>query len=158
MTSHPRSPNDEFKNSPAVTIGGGCSIALTKTMWTKKHAAYSLRQKLPPAAQYLWQWLEETKTLDKPVEPDLRVFNNWVARHRGKGYCRQTVKEAFSKLAECGIVRALKNFGHWAIHPVIVRAINYLMPPKPKPKKKLAPSEFNLRFRPFKPRVRHGQV
>jgi hypothetical protein len=106
-------------------------------MWTKKHAAYSLQQKLPPAAQYLWQWLEETKTLDKPVEPDLRDFNKWVARHRGKGYCRQTVKDAFSKLSECGIVRALKNFGHWAIHRVIVRAIESLMPPKPKPKKNL---------------------
>lgn len=69
-------------------IGGGCSIASNKIMWTKKHAAFSWRQKLPPAAQYLWQWLEETKTLDNPVEPDLRDFNKWVARHRGKAYCR----------------------------------------------------------------------
>lgn len=48
-----------------------------------------------------------------------------------------TVKDAFAKLSECGIVQRLKNFGHWAIHRVIVRTIDYLMPPKPKPKKNL---------------------
>lgn len=59
------------------------------------------------------------------IEPDLNDFNRWVERKRGKGYCRQTLKDAIAKLEEVGIIRIAKRFT-WRVSRLIVRSLKWV--------------------------------
>ncbi|NJN13169.1 MAG: hypothetical protein HC836_19585 [Richelia sp. RM2_1_2] len=99
--------------------------------WTYKHDEYCLKNSLPPAAKLLWQWLLK-KGINTEVEPDLKEFNKWVAKHRSSGaYCRNTLKDAFNKLVECRAINLVRKYT-WNIVKIVTRPIEYL-----KPKKKL---------------------
>lgn len=97
--------------------------------WTAKHDAFCLEEGLPPAAKLLWQWLLHHHDQDEEIEPDLKDFNNWVKKHRGKPYCRQTLKDALAKLVDCRIVQVVKQF-KWSIARIVTRPLDWLKPKK----------------------------
>lgn len=97
--------------------------------WTKEHDAFCLENRLPPAAKLLWQWLSREAKLGDEIEPDLNDFNNWVAKHRDKPYCRPTLKAAMTKLIELRVVAPLRQFT-WRIFRLVVRPLDWLKPTK----------------------------
>ena len=96
-------------------------------MWTRKHQQFSKKSKLTPSARDLWEWLVHQSKEGTYAEPDLRDFNRWVERWRGKGYCNKTLKTAIAQLAERGIVELVKTFA-WHTSRLLLRSIAYLMP------------------------------
>jgi hypothetical protein len=100
--------------------------------WTKQHQEFALSKSLPPSATLLWQWLTETGK-EGAREPDLKEFNAWVDKHRGKPYHRDTLKLAITKLYEVGILIEEKFF-RWNIRRVMLRSIEMLLA-KLKPRK-----------------------
>ncbi len=93
--------------------------------WTEKHDEFCLHNKLTPCAKLLWQWLIR----QKDDEPDLKEFNNWVRKHRGKPYCRPSIKTAFNQLVECRVISVVKQFT-WHLVRIITRSLEDLFPKK----------------------------
>lgn len=125
------------------------------THWTPEHTAFALQHHLTPAAKLLWQWLVDNQGKSPELEPDLKDFNNWVEKYRGKGYCRDTLKAAIAKLEEAGIVRLVKKFT-WNIWRLILRSTGILVNP-PKPQKKLLPRKEICGSAPSNPETLIGE-
>lgn len=81
--------------------------------WTKRHQEISLEYELPPAAVNLWQWLLRHESQLELREIDLRDFNLWLGKKRGKPYHRETIKTAIKKLLEIGVVVGRKLGEYW---------------------------------------------
>lgn len=109
------------------------------TDWTDKHDEFCLANNIPPAAKLLWEWLTRLGEAEE-VEPDLGEFNDWVKKHRAKGYCRPTLKNALGKLIDCGVVNLIRQYT-WKIVKIVTRPLAWLTP-----KKKLTRTTTNLRF------------
>ena len=77
------------------------------------------------------EWLIKIGQVNVETEPDLKDFNNWIKRHRGKEYCRNTVKSAFNCLVENRVVNLVKRYT-WRIVKIVTRPLEFL-----KPKRKL---------------------
>ena len=102
-------------------------------MWTKKHDQICLQKKLTASSStLLWRWLVEQG--DGEREPDLKEFNTWVKKHRGQGFHRDTLKQAFNKLVEAEVIIVIKDFGYWNFCGVVVRSLDAILPIKPKKK------------------------
>ncbi len=95
------------------------------TYWTDKHDEFCLENGLTPCAKLLWQWILR----QKDDEPDLKDFNDWVKNHRGKPYCRLTIKTAFNQLVESRVIKLVKQFT-WHLVRIVTRAIDDLFPKK----------------------------
>ncbi|MBD2775180.1 hypothetical protein [Iningainema tapete] len=96
--------------------------------WSQKHEAFCLENQIPPAAKLLWQWLI-IQGIGEETEPDLAEFNDWVKKHRGKGYCRLTLKNALAKLVECRVITLIKQYT-WRIVKIVTRPLDWLLPKK----------------------------
>jgi hypothetical protein len=82
-----------------------------------------------PSAQALWRWLI-TQGIGKEVEPDLeKEFNAWVKKHRGKGYCRDQIKNAFNQLIEHRVIQLIKQYT-WRVVKIVTRPLEWLKPRK----------------------------
>ena len=81
--------------------------------WTKRHQEISLEYGLPPAAVHLWQWLLRHESQLELHEIDLKDFNKWLSKKRGKPYHRDTIKTAISKLLEIGVIVGRKLGEYW---------------------------------------------
>lgn len=57
------------------------------------------------------QWLVRHQ---KNSEPDLKTFNNWAAKYRDKPFHRDTLKKAFKKLVNAGVI-IIKKFFKWHV-------------------------------------------
>lgn len=110
--------------------------------WTEEHDAFCLKHRITPAAKLLWQWLMRSYRIGEEVEPDLSEFNEWVEKHRGKGYCRLTLKKALAQLKEHRIIQVLKEYT-WKIVKIVTRPLGWL-----KPKKNLQNSDQNYVSQP----------
>lgn len=99
------------------------------SQWTYKHEAFCLKNTIPRSAQLMWEWLIKEGKLNIEVEPDLKDFNSWIAKHRGKGYCRNTLKSAFNTLVENRIVNLVKRYT-WRIVKIVTRPLEFLEPKK----------------------------
>ena len=99
--------------------------------WTHKHEEYCLKNQIPRAAQLMWEWLIKKGQVNIETEPDLKDFNKWISRHRGKPYCRNTIKSAFNCLVETRVVNLVKKYT-WHVVKILTRPLEYL-----KPKRKL---------------------
>lgn len=106
---------------------------MTQLTWTEKHDAYCLQNRLTPTAKLIWQWLIHTERPEE-AEPDLKQFNAWAAKHRGKPFHRDTLKKAWDDLIEADIIHPIKQFT-WAIWRVVIRPINLLLYPISTPRK-----------------------
>ncbi len=113
--------------------------------WTKKHDEWCLFFGLRPSTQLLYRWIHRrTKghTVEE-IEIDLRDFNKWVGKKRGRPYDRKTLKTAIAQLIERteGLIVQQKEIT-WFYRKLIVKPITFLasekkpeseQSPKPKP-------------------------
>ncbi|OCQ96070.1 hypothetical protein BCD64_11985 [Nostoc sp. MBR 210] len=124
---------------------------LQNSQWTEQHDAFCLTNKIAPAAKLLWQWLVRQGTGEE-TEPDLNEFNEWVTKHRGKGYCRPTLKAALAQLVELRVVQLVKQFT-WRIVRIVTRPLEWL-----KPKKNLRHSQETFTSQPSNPQSVEDEV
>lgn len=98
--------------------------------WTKKHAEFCLRQKLRPSTTLLTQFIlrRSNNYQVEEIELDLRVFNSWVAKARGRGFDRKTLREAIRQLDEQteGLIMVTKDYSPW-IKKVLVRPLKMVL-------------------------------
>lgn len=102
-----------------------------KNLWTEQHEAFCLENKIPHAAQRLWQWLLWESKLTEEVEPDLTDFNAWIEETRGKKYANQYLKKMFELLKKLGVIGVLKKFC-WKVYRVVIRPLEWVQPLKKK--------------------------
>lgn len=101
---------------------------MPKTNWSEDHDKFCLKNKIPPAAKLLWQWLIR-EGIEEEVEPDLSEFNHWVEKHRGKAYAHNYLKQMFNTLVENRVVQVVRQYS-WKIFKLVVRPLEWLKPPK----------------------------
>ncbi|MEL6580037.1 MAG: hypothetical protein AAFQ14_09810 [Cyanobacteria bacterium J06621_12] len=98
--------------------------------WTKKHQQFALSCRLRPSTINLMMFIMRRAKpfLAQNLEIDLRLFNNWVKRHRGKGYDRKTLKAALAQLDESskGLILIEKTYT-WAIHRLLIRPLSFVL-------------------------------
>lgn len=114
---------------------------MTSAAWTDQHNEFCLKHQLPASVRALWQWLLEAKEeTGCEIEFNLKQFNAWVERWRGKAYDPKTLKSAAERLLEIGAFIDEKCTGFtWFWKRWIVRPINLLVSPL-KPRKKVQQS------------------
>ena len=97
--------------------------------WTKKLEQFALSCKLRQSDERLLRWLLRRAKRDRvdEIEIDLRVFNKFIERDRGRPYDRKTVKTALWRLDELtqGMVLVTKSYT-WAIHKIIIRPLEMI--------------------------------
>lgn len=98
-------------------------------MWTKKHDEFCLSQGLRPSSKLLMAWIiRKTKGLiAMEVEIDLKDFNKWIGKKRGKPYDRKTLKSAIAQLLDRteGLIVSLYEIT-WYYFKLIVKPLSYL--------------------------------
>lgn len=114
---------------------------LSNSAWTEQYDAYCLENKITPAAQFLWRHLI-TEGVGEEIEIDLSDFNKQVAKHRGKGYCRLTLKNALAQLIDHRVVQLIKEYT-WKVVKIVTRPLDWL-----KPKKNLQNRNKNYTLQP----------
>lgn len=110
--------------------------------WTEQHEAFCFENKIPPAAQHLWQWLLRQGNEVEEIEPDLSEFNEWVEKFRGKKYSHNYLKEMFELLKKLGVISTIKKFC-WKIYRLVIRPLEWLKPRK-RQKSQLPTFTYNL--------------
>ena len=90
-----------------------------------------------------WILRRSNAHLVSEIEIDLKEFNEWVAKKRGRGYDRKTLKEAITQLDEQtqGLILVTKDYTPW-IKKLLVRPLNIVLAQnsdplgkRPKPKR-----------------------
>lgn len=94
--------------------------------WNKRYDQFALSCGLRHSAERLQRWILRRAKQGQvsEIEIDLRVFNQYIARDRGRPYDRKTIKEALRQLDEKtqGLILITKSYT-WAIHKVTVRSL-----------------------------------
>ena len=97
--------------------------------WTKQHDELLNRFQLRPSTGKLWRWINRKIKSDTSteLEIDLKQFNQWIAKHRGKGYDRKTLKDSITQLFELteGLFIEL-NKVTWYYYKIIVRPLSFV--------------------------------
>ncbi len=97
--------------------------------WTKKHDEWALIFELTPSAQLLYRWLNRRTKGYQPeeVELDLKKFNNWVAKKRGRPFDPKTLKLAIAQLLEKtqGLIVSLRQVS-WYYYRLLIKPITFL--------------------------------
>ncbi len=105
---------------------------LTMT-WNKRYDQFALSCGLRHSSERLLRWLLRRAKPNQVVEIeiDLRVFNKFIKRDRGRPYDRKTIKEALTQLDEKtqGLILITKSYT-WAIKKVIVRPLAVVLQTK----------------------------
>ena len=113
--------------------------------WTKKHDELLTRFNLRPSTGQLWRWINRKIKSDTSteLEIDLKQFNKWIAKHRGKGYARKTLKDSINQLFELtdGLFIELKKIT-WYYYKIIVRPLSFVSEKKSTQKGNSYPSTF----------------
>ena len=98
--------------------------------WTKKHDELCLEQKPRQSTMFLIRWIlrRANNSQVSEIEIDLKLFNAWVAKKRGRGYDRKTLSEAIAQLDEKteGLIVVLKNYTPW-IKKLLVRPLDLVL-------------------------------
>ena len=98
-------------------------------VWTERHDEFCLENRIKPSAKLLWQWLIRQSKLSAEIEPDLKDFNAWAAKHRLKPFCRDTLKDALQQLIDLRVVHVVKRFT-WHVVRLVTRSLLDLFPRK----------------------------
>jgi hypothetical protein len=106
------------------------------TIWTKKHATFSVQNRLTPTSRELWQWLLDEMPEGSAEIIDLRDFNQWVEDTRGKPHDPKSVKSAAQQLIKVGVLIRAQNYTAY-VWKWTLKSIDLLLPstPRPTPKK-----------------------
>jgi hypothetical protein len=75
----------------------------------------------------MWEYLIEEGYSGAEII-DLRDFNKWVAKHRGRAYDRRTIKAAAERLEEMGVLQKEKSFTTF-VKKWVVKPLGALMKP-----------------------------
>lgn len=98
--------------------------------WNKKSDQFALSCGLRPSTRLMLRWILRRAKLNEisEIEIDLRVFNAWVAKHRGRPYDRKTIGEALAQLNDLtgGLIVVLKSYTPW-VHKLIVRPLSFVL-------------------------------
>jgi hypothetical protein len=101
-------------------------------MWTKRHDNFVLSQKkenksIPPSAQLVWRFYERRRhQLGEEMDIDLEQCNKWIARQKGSGFERKTLKNAISLLESVGVITIVKKSHNWRDYRIILHGIEYI--------------------------------
>jgi hypothetical protein len=101
-------------------------------MWTKRHDNFVLSQKkenksIPPSAQLVWRFYERRRhQLGEEMDIDLEQCNKWIARQKGSGFERKTLKNAISLLESVGVITIVKKYHNWRDYRIILHGIEYI--------------------------------
>ena len=98
--------------------------------WTKKHEEFALTCGLTrQSVERLLRWILRRAKLSDicEIEIDLRKFNRWIEKIRGKGYDRKTLREAIEQLDEqsMGMVTIIKKWNPWD-YKILVRPLFFV--------------------------------
>lgn len=97
--------------------------------FTKKHEEWSLFFGLRPSTRLIWSDIIRKTKGDRveELEIDLRQINKWVAKKRGRGYDRKTLKYAIAQLEERteGLIVIRKKYS-WHTYKILVRPLSFL--------------------------------
>lgn len=101
---------------------------LIMKIWNdKRYIKIALSKNLTPTARELWQWLlSDMKPDQSEIEFDLKKFNTWVAKQRGKPHDPKTIKRAAQQLMDSGIVSYFKRFT-WSVWRWVIKPIDFLV-------------------------------
>lgn len=113
-------------------------------LWTEQHEIFCFENKIPPAAQHLWQWLLRQGNVIEEIEIDLSEFNAWAEKFRGRKYTHNYLKSMFQLLDKLGVLSVIRPYC-WRIHKLVLRPLEWLFPRK---KKKLQLSNFTYNSDP----------
>ncbi len=98
--------------------------------WNKRYDQFALSCGLRHSGERLLRWLLRRAKQNQvcEIEIDLRVFNKFIERDRGRPYDRKTIKEALAQLDEKtqGLILITKSYT-WAIKKVIVRPLGMVL-------------------------------
>jgi hypothetical protein len=98
--------------------------------WNKKNDQFALVCGLRPSSMLLLRWILRRAKLNQvgEIEIDLRVFNAWVAKNRGRAYDAKTIREAISQLEEKtqGLVLITKSYTPW-VKKILVRPLEMVL-------------------------------
>jgi hypothetical protein len=98
--------------------------------WNKRYDQYALSCGLRQSSERLQRWILRRAKRGEvcEIEIDLRVFNKFIERDRGRGYDPKTLKEALQQNDELtgGLILITKSYT-WAIHKVIVRPVEFVL-------------------------------
>ncbi len=103
--------------------------------WTKSHDEACLSFGLTKSAELLYRWINRRTKGNEPeeVEIDLKKFNNWVAKKRGRGYDPKTLKLAIAQLLEKtqGLIVLVRQVS-WYYYRLVVKPVTFLNKEKSK--------------------------
>ena len=109
--------------------------------WTDKHQKFCIKHKLTGCVREMYEYLVQFEGENCAIEVDLKhEFNEWVAKRRGNKYHRDTLKRAWDKLRNLGLIRVNKQYT-WAVWSCMLISINQLKPRK-KSGKRSSPRGF----------------
>lgn len=98
--------------------------------WTKKHDEFVEACGLRPSAERLLRWLLRRAKLSdiSEIEIDLKKFNRWIEKIRGRGFDRKTLREAIVQLDEktMGMITIIKDYNPW-IKKILVKPLNFVL-------------------------------
>lgn len=103
---------------------------------------FAYESKLTPASQNLYLWLVKNHNEDAD---DLRDFDEFIEKHRGKPYHRETLRRSINQLKEHGLIVVAREF-RWNILRLALRPLKLLN------QKKSPESDQKLTKKPSKPR------
>lgn len=95
--------------------------------WTEKHLRMAVKEMLPLSARDLYEYLVIEDYEGKPQVLDLREFNKYIKKRRGKPYDRRTIKDARNRLESAGFLVGCKKFTEFVWHATL-RSITALFP------------------------------
>jgi hydroxymethylpyrimidine pyrophosphatase-like HAD family hydrolase len=98
--------------------------------WNKKNDQFALVCGLRPSSRLLLRWILRRAKLNQvgEIEIDLRVFNAWIAKNRGRAYDAKTIREAIAQLDEKtqGLILVTKSYTPW-IKKILVRPLEIVL-------------------------------
>ena len=110
-------------------------------MWTEKHQRYCIKHKLNGCVRELYEYLVQFEGENVAIEVDLKhEFNPWIVKRRVRPYHRDTIRRAWDKLRNLGLIRVQKRYT-WAIWSCLLVSIDQLKPRK-KSRKRSIPRGF----------------
>ncbi len=99
-------------------------------MWNKRHDEFVYNQRLTPSSAFLLRWILRKTKLNEivEIEIDLKKFNDWVGKKRGKPYHRKTLADAIDQLDNQteGMICIIQRYTAY-IFEIIVRPLDFIL-------------------------------